>query len=141
KGLEELRRLLSETQREGQTENEMRFLLVDGDYPELIGLLYSQNPSLRKQPFERQLQFRNEQLYGMADFYSSNLIKLGHEAYDLFGNNEILQRTWAKEHGISPGARSRLRFRLRRHLVPWLDRVYDQDWMYKVLGEQIKYYK
>jgi spore maturation protein CgeB len=119
----------------------MRFLLVDGDYPELIRLLYSQNSSLKKQPFERQLQFRNECLYGMADFYSSNLIKLGHEAYDLFANNEVLQRTWAREHKIYPGPCWRLRFGLRRHLVPWLRRVRDRGWMYKVLGEQIKYYK
>jgi spore maturation protein CgeB len=117
----------------------MRFLLVDGDYPELIRLLYSQNPSLRKQPFERQLQFRNERLYGMADFYSSNLIKLGHEAYDLFANNEILQRTWAKE--ISAGPRWRFSFGLRQHVVPWFRRERDQGWMYRILGEQIKHYK
>ena len=119
----------------------MRFLLVDGEYPEFIRLLYSQNPGLRKQPFERQLQLRNERLYGMADFYSSNLIKLGHEAYDLFANNEILQRAWAKEHRVSPGPPWRLRFGLRWHIFPWLGRVRDQGWMYKILGTQIKYYK
>jgi uncharacterized protein YukJ len=41
-----------------------------------------------------------ESLFGVADFYSSNLRKNGHEASELHMNNEFMQRHWAKENGL-----------------------------------------
>src|SRR5439155_2879419 len=45
------------------------------------------------------MQVRNDSLFGVADFYSSTLRKLGYEAYDIHANNEFMQKAWAREHG------------------------------------------
>ena len=46
------------------------------------------------------MRVRNDSLFGVADFYSSNLRKLGHEVRDVHTDNEFMQKAWAKEHGI-----------------------------------------
>lgn len=46
------------------------------------------------------MRARNESLFGTADFYSSNLRKLGHEACDIHANNEWMQKAWAREQGV-----------------------------------------
>jgi len=66
----------------------MRFLIINIDYPEFLGWLYSRHPGLEEQSYEEQMRVRAESLFGVADFYSSNLRKLGHEAYDVHANNE-----------------------------------------------------
>src|ERR1041384_2869313 len=38
--------------------------------------------------------------FGVADFYSRNLRKLGHEAWDIHANNELMQKAWARENCI-----------------------------------------
>lgn len=78
----------------------MKFLILDIDYPEFLCWLYAQHPGLAKQPYKEQMQARMESLFSVADFYSSNLRKLGHEAYDIHANNEFMQKAWAREHGI-----------------------------------------
>jgi hypothetical protein len=78
----------------------MRFLIINTDYPEFLHWLYARHEGLEKQPYEEQMRVRNESLFSTADFYSSNLRKLGHEAYDIHANNEFMQKAWAKEHGI-----------------------------------------
>lgn len=37
---------------------------------------------MENQPYENQMRVRMESLFGVADFYSSNLRTLGHEAWD-----------------------------------------------------------
>lgn len=118
------------------------WLILNTDYPEFLQWLYAQHPALENSPYEEQMQVRVDSLFGVADFYSSNLRKLGHEAYDIHANNEPLQKAWAKEHGIAPGQvplgpiqyMKRL-FRLRRRLGR------QQAWLYDVLAAQIKYYR
>ena len=39
-------------------------------------------------------------LIGTADFYSSNLKKIGYEAWDVVVNLEPMQKHWANENGI-----------------------------------------
>jgi hypothetical protein len=119
----------------------MRFLVIDAEYPEFIEWLYSQNPSLKGCSYEKQMHFRNDRLYGMADYYSSNLKKLGHEAQDVWINNEFMQRSWAKENDFDAPRSWRWHFRLRRRIVPWITRVPDESWMFKTLAAQIERYK
>lgn len=119
----------------------MRFVIIDADYPEFLQLMYEQRPELRKLPYEDQLRFRTKSLVGTADFYSSNLRKLGHEAENIWINNEALQRAWAREHGVAVGNSWEWNFRLRRGLVPWVSRVGNDSWMYEILAAQIKLYK
>jgi spore maturation protein CgeB len=118
----------------------MRFLILDYDYFEFEDWLLAQHPGLAKQPYEEQMRVRMEKLFCMADFYSSNLRKLGHEAYDDRPVNELLQRAWAREHGIRVSEWS-WQFRWRRRIVPWISLVRNRKWMYEVLLAQIKHYK
>ena len=139
----------------------MRFLVINTDYPDFLRWLYTQHPSLHKQTYQEQVRVRSESLYGVADFYSSNLRAIGLEAYDIYANNEPLQKAWAYEHGIvvngsesvREGARSILHRVGRiaaktpaRYLKPYLHPVLrfldrEQDGFYDILMAQIKYYK
>ncbi len=77
----------------------MKFLILNTDYPEFLRWLYAQHSGLEKQLYEVQYRARMDSLFGTADFYSSNLRKLGHEAWDVIANIEPMQKQWAREHG------------------------------------------
>jgi len=81
----------------------MRFLILNTDYPEFLLWLYSQHPELENRSYQEQMQTRNESLFGVADFYSENLRKLGHEAWEIHANNEFMQKAWAREMGMRIG--------------------------------------
>ena len=78
----------------------MKFLILNTDYHDFLSWLYGQQPGLEKQPYEEQMRVRAKSLFGVADFYSRNLHKLGHEAWDIHANNEFMQKAWAREHGL-----------------------------------------
>src|SRR5882724_1947897 len=119
----------------------MRFLLLDTDYPEFLNWHYAKHPGLGIKPYREQMHARVESLFGQAGFYSSNLNKLGHEAHDVYINNEPMQRAWAKEHGFKLPSGCRWQFRLRRGIVPWVSRVREERWLYDILAAQIRHYK
>jgi len=139
----------------------MKFLILNTDYPEFLRWLYARHPRLAKQPYEEQMQARVESLFGVADFYSSNLGKLGHEAYDIHANNELMQKAWAREHGIRVEESGTVSQRcwqglqrarcmiaktplhdLKPLLYPLLRKLDNQQsWFYSILLAQIKYYK
>ena len=119
----------------------MRFLIINTDYPEFLSSLYSHHVGLHKESFERQMVARNDSLFGVADFYSRNLRRIGHEAWDIHANNEVMQKTWAREHGLRVTADLDWQFRLRRGIVPWFFRIKNQRWFYEILSEQLKHYK
>ncbi len=66
----------------------MRFLILNTDYPAFLRWLYAQHPRLEHEPYEEQMRVRMETLFGVADFYSRNLRKLGYEAWDVHELNE-----------------------------------------------------
>ncbi len=78
----------------------LRFLIVKTDYPAFLRWLYAVNPGLIDLPYTEQIRVRNDSAFGFADFYSENLRRLGHEVYDIYANNEAMQRAWGREHGI-----------------------------------------
>lgn len=139
----------------------MKFLILNIDYPDFLRWLYTQDPGLEKQPYEDQMRARVGSLFGVADFYSSNLRKLGHEAWDIQANNEFMQKAWAREHSIRVGGRTlaaaRARTILQRawrvvaktpisHFKPFFRRVLrslgiHRTWFYDILAAQIKHYK
>jgi hypothetical protein len=119
----------------------MRFLIINTDYEEFLDSLYRQYPGLEKESYAQQLKARNDSFFGVADFYSSNLRKLGHEAWDIHVNNEFMQKAWAREHGLRLGPDKHWHFRLRRGIVPWFSRVKSREWLFDILAAQIKYYK
>ncbi len=137
-----------------------RFLILNTDYDEFLRWLYGQHPEPEKRSYEEQMQMRAGSLFGVADFYSSNLRRLGHEAWDIHANNEFMQKAWAREHGIrieeSTSAQQRFKMVLQhargklaktplRYLKPLFRPLYLLDkrpsWFYTILAAQIKYYK
>ncbi len=138
----------------------MKFLILNTDYPGFLLWFYAQHLGLEDAPYDVQLQARNDGLFGVADFYSSNLRELGQEAYDIHANNEFMQRAWGLEHGVSRSAgtdRSALRdtlqrarhraahtpLRLLRHLFRPILRSLEREpaWFYETLRTQIQHYR
>ena len=119
----------------------MQFSILSADYSEFLRWLYTQHPGLEARPYEEQRQTRIESLFGGPYNYSCDLEKLGHEANDIYVNNEYMQKAWAREHGLRLSRDWRWEFRLRRGIVPWMSRIKDQRWFYDILAAQIRYYK
>jgi hypothetical protein len=133
-------------------------MILNVDYFDYLSWLYSHHPGLEKQPYDEQMRVRNESLFGTVDFYSSNLRNLGFEAYDIYTNNEFMQKAWAREHGLKVKENSKLRQqytsifqrgisiaaktalrRLRPLVSPVLKSLGSQDpWLYDILAAQIK---
>jgi hypothetical protein len=120
----------------------MRFLILNTDYEEYLHGLYAEHPGLESASFEEQMRVRSDSLFGVADFYSSNLKKLGHEAYDFYANNGSMQSAWAQENGLKiPAPPRKLRLNLRGGWLPWVSRNgTDRSWT-GILEEQIKRYR
>lgn len=121
----------------------MRILILNTDYTGFLRSLHAEHDGLAERSYEEQLRVRNETLFGVADFYSSNLRALGHDAHELHANNESLQRAWAREHGVKVQHVSgdRWQFRMRRKIIPWASRLPDLRWMYEILAAQIRHYR
>ena len=117
----------------------MRLLLLSTDYADFLTWFFAQNPGLETKSYAEQARTRAQSLFGLVDFYSKNLQRLGHEAWEIDVNNEHMQRAWAREHGVKVGDR-RLSFRLRRGFVPWVSRI-SVAWFYDILAAQIRHYK
>jgi len=94
----------------------------------------------------------------VADFYSSNLRKFGHEAWDIHANNESIQKTWAKEYGMKVRETSPFIQRWQNTLhqlygmtdyapLSYFGSSFRSilrlmgSWFYDILEAQIKYYK
>lgn|SRR5215813_6290628 len=119
----------------------MRFLILNAHYNEFLRWFYGEYPNLEQQPYVEQLRALDNSLSGLADFYPVNLRRLGHEAWNVWVNNEFAQKAWGKEHGVRTGRSREWRFRLRRGLVPWVSRIQVSAWFYNVLAAQIDYHK
>jgi spore maturation protein CgeB len=140
----------------------MKFLIINTDYPDFLHWFYAQHPGLEDRSYKEQLDARSESLFGVADFYSTNLIQLGHEARELHANNEWIQRAWAREHHImvhEPAFAVRKGTSLLRRVpavaasapVRWLKSCawpllrqrmeQDDSWFYAILSAQIKHYR
>jgi hypothetical protein len=78
----------------------LKFLILNWDYPAFLSHLYRRNPGLHRQSYAQQRDVRAASLFGVADFYSSNLRKLGHEAWDVHVNNAFAQVAWARQQGL-----------------------------------------
>lgn len=115
----------------------MRILIVNTDHPGFLDALYARHPGLRERPYREQMRVRMESLFGVADYYSRNLVRLGHQAWDVHANNPWMQAAWAREQGLDPGPLQEGRWRLRRGLLPWFSRALRRDRLQAVLSAQI----
>jgi spore maturation protein CgeB len=114
----------------------MRILVVDSYYSSFLNSVYSRYPALAQRPYDEQWRTLMDQCFGTADFYSSNLIALGHEATEVVVNCEPLQRQWARENGVKLDGWVLGR---RAVVIPWPRHV-QFAWFYAVLAAQVKHY-
>ena len=118
----------------------MRIAVLNTDYGDFIRWLYRGNPGLELRSYKEQLRVRMDSAFGLADFCSTNLRRLGHEACDILLNVEPLQKRWAAENGVDY-AKGPWQFRWRRGVVPWPYRGSDSRWMLDILEARIRVYK
>jgi hypothetical protein len=119
----------------------MKFLIINTDYPTSLRSLYANYTGLEKRSYDDQMRVRMGSLFGVADFYSSNLRKLGYEAWDVHVNNGFMQKVWARENGIKLSFSWPRRFGIRRHRFPEIGPARNPKWMFEILAAQIKYFK
>ena len=119
----------------------MKFLIVNMDYPAFLSSLYSSHTGLEKSSYDDQMRKRMASLFGVADFYSCNLRKLGHVSWDVHANNEFMQRAWARENGIRLSISPLKGFHIQSQRFPWLGLAPRPRWMYEILEAQIKHFK
>lgn len=120
------------------TRRRLRFMIVDSDYQAFIKDLYQAHSGLADQSYEEQLHVRMDTLFGTADFSSKAFRVLGHEAIDIFVNNEFAQKAWLKEHGFNV-KESQWKPILRKGIIPWY--IKTKTWLLETLACQIEYYR
>src|SRR4051794_36663518 len=98
----------------------MRILVLNADYPRFLGWFYRRHAGLENADYAAQMAARNSSLFGVADFYSRNFAKLGHQAAEIHVNNPWLQSAWAREHGMAVEPLAPPRTDERRALPGWL---------------------
>jgi hypothetical protein len=116
----------------------MKCLIVDTYYSAFLSSFYRQHPGLDGEAYAVQWRALMDQCFGTADFYSSNLNRLGHEAREIVANCEPLQRQWAKEYGLKVDKWSLAK---REGLIPWPKLVRSADWGDKILMAQVQQYR
>lgn len=120
----------------------MKILIIDTYYRAFLESIYKENAAYAWKPYEEQWRSLMNQCFGVADFYSTNLRKLGHEATEVVANCEPLQRQWAKENGIKLiETKPSWTVRMRRGFIPWPQRIRSAEWFYAVLIAQVKHYR
>lgn len=101
----------------------MRFLIVDTYYPSVLRAFYARQPDVANQTYSEQKRALMDHCFGTADFYSSNLRRLGREAEEIVANCEPLQRAWARQHGdswpmaITESRKNRQLLRVLKHQI------------------------
>lgn len=106
----------------------MKILIIDPYYSDFLNSFYLKNPKFKNKNYCEQKQTIFDKYFGTADFYSTNLIKLGHQAEDIISNCETLQKQWVKEHNLklSNG---------------FLNKLFGSSWEEKIIEKQIKKFK
>ena len=116
----------------------MKIFIINTDYYSIEKFFLS-NPDLINWEYKKQYNTRMNSLIGTADFYSSNLKKLGFNAWDVIANIEPMQKQWGKENGMELKDYN-WNLEYKKGFVPWLKKKKTQ-WMYEILRSQIKAFK
>jgi len=119
----------------------MRWMIVNTDYGPQIDAFYRDRPWLVGAPYRQQHAQRMATFAGTADCFSHHLRQLGHEAWDVIANMEPMQRRWADEYRVAAPPSTTIGFRMRRGIVPWIERRVSNQWLYDVLAAQVRRYQ
>jgi spore maturation protein CgeB len=82
----------------------MKILIVDVYYPAFLKSFYGSKPDLVNINYNRQKKILMNEMFGTADFYSKNLIKIGYPTEDVILNDIFLQEKWFGEHCVYGGS-------------------------------------
>jgi hypothetical protein len=118
----------------------MRILILDSYYSAFLDSFYGRRPEMTQCSYEEQWRALMNEFFGTADFYSTNLIALGHESTEIVANCEPLQRRWANEQGINLD-RPKLFWSRRARVIPWPQRLPPPPWFYSLLSAQVRRYR
>jgi hypothetical protein len=118
----------------------MRFLIFDTYYEEFLESVYEAENDLEPRPYAEQWRFIMDRCFGTADFYSSNLQKLGCEATEVITNCVPMQNQWAKENGINPRG-EKGSFHLRKGFIPNVRSRPAKEWYYHIMKAQVAAFK
>ncbi len=117
----------------------MKILIADTFYAPVLSNIYEkENMALKS--YNEQWRYLMDLFIGTADSYSEGLNKFGCEAKEVIFNCLPLQVQWAREHDLKVTDKE-FSFRMRRGIIPWVERVKSNKWKYQVLLEQVKEYK
>ncbi len=130
----------------------MRFLILNTFYPQVIEEVYQRTPGLQLRSYAEQASTLFGLGFGLADFTSLNLRKLGHEAEEVIVNCEPLQWCWAQEHGLriepnSDSLRRQVRWQVTRYVRGAKRRLGlkvsygEDDWLARVVEAQVEAFK
>lgn len=117
----------------------MKFLIVDINYNSFLQWFYTTRPGAESLSYAEQWRALMDLCFGTADFYSSNLRKLGHEAHEVIANNEPLQRQWALENDIKLrlGWLPSFHFHFDKKWPPLRVKM-NRRWLFQALAAQIQ---
>lgn len=104
----------------------MRILIINADYPKFLEHFYSSSPGLSSAAYSEQLRARFDSHFGTANYYSRQFEQLGHQAFEVYANNNIMQSAWAREQGdvalakeLRAAPRERPFAKVRKIFAPW----------------------
>jgi spore maturation protein CgeB len=98
----------------------MRLIRITTNYFSYLNQFYSQHPELPTKSYTQQYQILVGDSFGWADFWTHALRKLDYEVWEIVGNTELIQQTWAKENGVS---------------------YQDKTWLTEIIIAQVKQFK
>ena len=111
----------------------MKIIIIDRYYNNVLSNTYLRHPELKQAPYETQLQILMDLFFGTSNYYSQNLISLGHEAQELIINCKPLQLQWMREN------LGRVKSLVLAKKLHWLlGGNREDDWQHKILFEQLK---
>lgn len=98
----------------------MKLQRITTNYPGYLRQFYQTNTELGSQTFATQHAALMRGAHAWVDFWSNALSKLGYECDEVVSNAEALQKTWARENGLS----------------------YNEDnWLFEITAAQVKAFK
>ncbi len=117
----------------------MKFAFIDTYYYAFLDFFYKNYPQVKSESYKKNLETLLDYSFGTSDFYTHNLIKIGHKAEDFIVNDEILQRKWASENNIK-AKKSNLLSQLQTK--PFLYKILGRpEWLQQIVISQIGIYK
>ena len=78
-----------------------RFVKVTTFYRDYLSYYYKKNNDVVNLSYDEQYKKVMYDSFGWADFFQTNLSKLGVDAYEIIYNATSLQKAWAREHSVS----------------------------------------